>query len=97
MNIIWHYLDKRGAAINALKDYGSMQYIIDHTDEEIDTVHDRMSSVGSPVLSDMPKGPHNPQANENRIIAAIDEIDAHTTKRTVRFSIWPCFCMASDE
>ena len=68
MNIIWHYLDKRGAAINALKDYGSMQYIIDHTDEEIDTVHDRMSSVGSPVLSDMPKGPHNPQANENRII-----------------------------
>ena len=64
MNIIWHYLDKRGAAINALKDYGSMQYIIDHTDEEIDTVHDRMSSVGSPVLSDMPKGPHNPQANE---------------------------------
>lgn len=44
MNIIWHYLDKRGAAINALKDYGSMQYIIDHTDEEIDTVHDRMSS-----------------------------------------------------
>ena len=24
MNIIWHYLDKRGAAINALKDYGSI-------------------------------------------------------------------------
>ena len=35
MNIIWHYLDKRGAAINALKDYSSMQYIIDHTDESI--------------------------------------------------------------
>ena len=73
MDIIWHYLDKRGAAINALKDYGSMQYIIDHTDEEIDTIHDKMSSVGSPVLSDLPTGPHNPQANENRIIAAIDE------------------------
>ena len=66
MNIIWHYLDKRGAAINALKDYGSMQYIIDHTDEEIDTTS---------TLSGLP----------------------HTTKRTVRFSIWPCFCMASDE
>lgn len=24
MNIIWHYLDKRSAAINALKDYGSI-------------------------------------------------------------------------
>ena len=63
MNIIWHYLDKRGAAINALKDYDSMQYIIDHTDEEIDTVHDRMSSVGSPGPSVMPKGPHDPEAN----------------------------------
>ena len=75
MDIIWHYLDKRSAAVNALKDYSSMQYIIDHTDEEIDTVHDKMSSVGSPVLSDVPIGPHNPQANENRLIAAIDEID----------------------
>ena len=75
MNIIWHYLDKRSAAINALKDYGSMQYIIDHTDEEIDTVSDRMSSVSSPVLSDMPKAPHNPQTNESKLISAIDEID----------------------
>ena len=90
MNIIWHYLDKRGAAINALKDYGSMQYIIDHTDEEIDTVHDRMSSVGSPVLSDMPKGPHNPQANENRIIAAIDEIDVlkERYRQAVEYMDW---------
>ena len=90
MNIIWHYLDKRGAAINALKDYGSMQYIIDHTDEEIDTVHDRMSSVGSPVLSDMPKGLHNPQANENRIIAAIDEIDVlkERYRQAVEYMDW---------
>ena len=90
MNIIWHYLDKRGAAINALKDYGSMQYIIDHTDEEIDTVHDRMSSVGSPVLSDMPKGPHNSQANENRIIAAIDEIDVlkERYRQAVEYMDW---------
>ena len=90
MNIIWHYLDKRSAAINALKDYGSMQYIIDHTDEEIDTVHDRMSSVGSPALSDMPKGPYNPQANENRIIAAIDEIDVlkERYRQAVEYMDW---------
>lgn len=52
-----------------------MQYIIDHTDEEIDSVHDQMTSLGSPALSDMPKAPPNPHANENRIISAIDEID----------------------
>ena len=55
MNIIWHYLDKRTAAVNALKDYGSMRYIIDHTDEEIDTIHNRLSSVGTPALSHAPK------------------------------------------
>ncbi len=31
MNIIWQYLDKRNAAVNALKDYNSMQFIINHT------------------------------------------------------------------
>ena len=101
MSIIWHYLDKRGAAINALKDYSSMQYIIDHTDEEIDTVHDRMSSVGSPVLSDMPKGPHNPQANENRIIAAIDEIDVlkERYRQAVEYMDWfkPAWMVLSDD
>ena len=101
MNIIWHYLDKRCAAINALKDYGSMQYIIDHTDEEIDTIHDRMSSVGSPVLSDMPKGPHTPQANENRIIAAIDEIDVlkERYRQAVEYMDWfkPAWMVLSDD
>ena len=29
MNIVWQYLDKRAAAINALKDYSSMKYIIE--------------------------------------------------------------------
>ena len=90
MNIIWHYLDKRGAAVNALKDYSSMQYIIDHTDEEIANVHDRITSVGGPVLSDMPLGPHNPQANENRIITAIDEIDVlkERYRQAVEYMAW---------
>ena len=75
MNIIWHYLDKRGATVNALKDFNSMQYILKHTDEEIANVHDDITSVGSPMLSDVPKGPHNPQANENRIVNALNKID----------------------
>ena len=77
MNIIWQYLDKRAAAVNALKDYSSMRYIIDHTDEEIAIIHDKMTAVGSPALSNIPKGPHDPRANDNRVVAAIDEIDVH--------------------
>lgn len=75
MNIIWQYLDKRGAAINALKDYRSMAYIIDHTDEEIANIHDNMTSIGSPTFSNTPSNVSNPQSSEIRLIAAIDEID----------------------
>lgn len=90
MNIIWQYLDKKKAAENALKDYKSMQYIIDHTDEEIATVHERMTALGSPGLSDMPKSPSNPQANENRIIKAIDQIDVlkERYRQAVEYMEW---------
>ena len=90
MNIIWQYLDKKEAAISALKDYHSMQYIIDHTDEEIASVHERMTSIGSPGISDMPKAPSNPQASENRIIKAIDQIDVlrERYRQAVEYMDW---------
>ena len=40
MSIIWKYLDKRSAAVDALKDYGSMKFIIGHTDDEIKSAYD---------------------------------------------------------
>ena len=75
MNIIWQYLDKRSASVNALKDYSSMAYILAHTDEEIAQVHEDTTTLGSPAFTDMPGGSPNPQSGEMRIIAAIDEID----------------------
>ena len=75
MNIIWQYLDKRSAAVNALKDYSSMAYILAHTDEEITQVHEDTTTLGSPAFTDMPGGSPNPQSGEMRIITAIDEID----------------------
>ena len=75
MNIIWQYLDKRSAAVNALKDYSSMAYILAHTDEEIAQVHEDTTTLGSPAFTDMPGSSPNPQSGEMRIIAAIDEID----------------------
>lgn len=45
MNIIWQYLDKRSAAVNALKDYSSMAYILAHTDEEIAQVHEDTTTL----------------------------------------------------
>ena len=75
MNIMWHYLDVRGAVIKAIKDYPTMEYIIQSKDEFIKNTHSDLETIGSPALSDMPKGPHNPKSNENRIISALDKID----------------------
>lgn len=75
MSVIWQYLDKRSAAINALKDYSSMKYILEHTDEEIANIHDDVASIGSPVFSDMPHNASNPQSGEIRLTVAIDEIN----------------------
>lgn len=74
MNIVWQYLDKKAAAINALKDYSSMQYIIDNTDEEIKNIHEDMTGIRTPSFDGMPKS-HNPKAGEEHILSAIDEID----------------------
>jgi hypothetical protein len=74
MNIVWQYLDKRAAAINALKDYSSMKYIIEHTDEDIAAIHEQMISPTSPVQNGMPPT-HDPKAGEKKLISYIDKID----------------------
>ena len=50
MSILWQYLDKKSAAISALKDYSSMQHIIDHTNEEIDNVRGQMGIKNLNIL-----------------------------------------------
>lgn len=57
MSIIWKYLDKRSATVDAIKDYGSMQFIIEHTDDEIKAAYEKMGGVrihqfdGCPALA----------------------------------------------
>lgn len=89
MNIIWQYLDKRGAAINALKDYSSMKFIIDNTDSEIKAVSNKMVGVASPNYDGMPKS-HNPHACEDRILNGIEEIDVlrERYRQAVEYMEW---------
>lgn len=74
MSIIWKYLDKRSAAVDALKDFSSMRFIIEHTDDEIKEAYQKMGGVSSLLFDGMPHS-HNPQAVEDRIIKGIEEID----------------------
>ncbi len=74
MSIIWKYLDKRSAAVDALKDYKNMKFIIEHTDDEIKAAYEKMGGVSSPQSDGMPHA-HNPHAVEDRMIKGIEEID----------------------
>ena len=51
-------LDKKAAAVEALKDYSIMQYIIEHSDEDIYELETRMTS------------PHSAKITENALIDA---------------------------
>ncbi len=72
--IAWQYLDKKSAAIDALKDYGSMEYIIEHSDEEIYALESKMENPKNAVINGMP-GVQNPKASEDRMASCIDEIN----------------------
>ena len=74
MSIIWKYLDKRSAAVDALKDYRNMKFIIEHTDDEIKAAYEKMGGVSSPQSDGMAHA-HDPHAAEDRIIKGIEEID----------------------
>lgn len=89
MSVIWKYLDKRSAAVDALKDYSSMRFIIDHTDEEIKAAYEKMSGISSPQFDGMPHS-HNPQAAEDRIIKGIEEIDVlkERYRQAVEYMAW---------
>lgn len=89
MGIIWQYLDKRGATANALRDYGRMEFIISHTDDEVKAVHEKMGGVISPRFDGMPHT-HNPHAAEDRMAEGMDEISVlrERYREAVEFMGW---------
>lgn len=74
MQIAWKYLNKRAASLEALKDYGGMQFILEHTNDDIRAEHEKMQSVRSPSFDGIPHI-HNPHAGEQLILNSIEEID----------------------
>ena len=89
MSIIWKYLDKRSAAVDALKDYRNMKFIIEHTDDEIKAAYEKMGGVGSPQPDGMPHA-HNPHAAEDRMVKGIEEIDVlrERYRQAVEYMEW---------
>lgn len=100
MHISWSFLDKRKATISAIEAFSSMDFIVKHTDEEIQSVRDKMVGVGSPNLDGLPHA-HNPQAGEERMIKGIEEIDTikERYRQAVEYMNWfkPAWNQLSDE
>ena len=89
MSIIWKYLDKRSAVVDALKDYSSMKFIIEHTDDEIKAAYEKMGGVSSPQSDGMPHT-RNPRAVEDRMIKGIEKIDVlkERYRQAVEYMAW---------
>lgn len=100
MAIAWHYLDKKAAAVEALKDYGSMGHILEHTDEKIYSLRCRMETPRTTPLDGMPKA-DDPKAGEDRLITCIDEINMlrERYRQAVEYMHWfrPAWKALTDE
>lgn len=100
MSIMYKYLDKRAAAIAAIKDFDSMRFIINNTDSEITAEREKMTGVGSPNMDGMPHA-HDPSAAEERIAGGIDEIDVlrERYRQAVEYMSWfrPAWERLTDE
>ena len=89
MTIAWIYLDKRTAAIDALKDYASMEYILANHTDDLEEVKERMISLPSSSPTGMPRN-KDPHAVEARLAASLDEIDVlkERYRRALEYMEW---------
>ena len=98
MMIVWAYLDKKSAAVDALKDYASMKYIIQNHHCELEEAMERMTSLPSSLPDGQPRA-KKPKAGEARLAASLDEIDVlkERYRRALEYMEWfqPCLLYTS--
>ena len=89
MTIAWIYLDKKTAAVDALKDYASMEFIIQNHRGDLEEIRTKMTSLPSASLSGLP-AEKNPKAGEARLAASLDEIDVlkERYRRALEYMEW---------
>ena len=89
MTIAWIYLDKKTAAVDALKDYASMEFIIHNHRCDMEEVRSKMTALPSGSLSHISKE-MNPKSGEARLAASLDEIDVlkERYRRALEYMEW---------
>ncbi|HOE18064.1 MAG: hypothetical protein ACOX1U_02255 [Saccharofermentanales bacterium] len=89
MTIAWIYLDKKAAAIDALKDYSTMEYILQNHSDILEEMTEKLTAVRSSAPTGMPRI-KNPKAGEARLAATLDEIDVlkERYRRALEYMEW---------
>ncbi|GHU51805.1 hypothetical protein AGMMS49975_06380 [Clostridia bacterium] len=89
MTIAWIYLDKKTAAVDAMKDFASMDYIIENSSDDLEEARSRMTAIRSSTPDGMPRTP-DPHAGEARPAASLDEIDVlkERYRRALEYMEW---------
>lgn len=89
MTIAWIYLDKKTAAVDALKDYDSMDYIIQNHRDDLEEARSKMTAPPSASVARLSKQ-MNPQSGEARLAASLDEIDVlkERYRRALEYMEW---------
>ncbi|MDD7465143.1 MAG: hypothetical protein PUK59_02750 [Actinomycetaceae bacterium] len=78
-DITWRYIDRQGATIKALRDYATMETIIDNTPDDLKAIEADLPGLSSPVM-DGSRRAFNPTAAEDKILGHLERIDNRTRK-----------------
>jgi hypothetical protein len=89
MTIAWIYLDKKSAAVDALKDYSGMAYIVQNHQDDMEEVRAKITALPSAMPDGLPRA-HDPHAGEARLAASLDEIDVlkERYRRALEYMEW---------
>ena len=71
MEIYWKYIDKRAAAVAALKDRSFMQYILEHTDDDIKQLYESVTDLNS-VRFERVSSSGDVHAGESKLVGVIE-------------------------
>jgi len=74
-DITWKYVDRREAAIKAMRDYSTMETILNNTENDLNRIAEDAPVPASPRLDGVPAAGLNPHASEERIVAHLERID----------------------
>jgi len=100
MKIAWIYLDTKSAAMKALRDYGSMEHVIQNHLDNTRELRAHLTNVRVPQFTGI-HGRPNHLATENKIAAALDLIDVVEEKyqQALEYMAWfrPAWGELSDE